>query len=64
MGAAFFHGNPRAKKLKGKRVLAEFDWCERYAETLTRYAQKIETGIAFPDKYPWPERPTLPTRDE
>jgi len=62
MGAAFFNGNPRARNLKGKRLLAEFDWCERYAEALSRFTQELETAIAFPDRYPWPERPSRPAR--
>ena len=30
MGPAFFNGNPRAKNLRGKRIIGEFVWCERY----------------------------------
>jgi hypothetical protein len=63
MGASFFHGHPRAKKLVGKKLIIEFDWCERYAETLSRFAQKVETAIAFPSKYPWPDKPTPPVRN-
>lgn len=62
MGAAFFQGHPRAKELQGKKVLIEFDWCERYAETLTRFAQKLESAIAYPGRYSWPNRPSLPSR--
>jgi hypothetical protein len=62
MGASFFHGHPRARKLQGKKVLIEFDWCERYAETLSVFTQKLETAIAFPERYPWPEKPLKPTR--
>ena len=39
MGAAFFNGNPRAKKLMGKELLVEFAWCEAYAETLSRFTE-------------------------
>jgi hypothetical protein len=62
MGAAFFHGHPRARKLQGKRLFEEFDWCERYAEALSEYTQKVETSMAFADCYPWPERPSIPHR--
>jgi hypothetical protein len=62
MGAAFFSGNSRAKNLNGKKLIAEFEWCERYTEVLSVFVQKLETGFAFADKYPWPERLTLPAR--
>ncbi len=62
MGAAFFSGNPRAKKLRGKRLLEEFEWCERYAETLSRFTGQLETAIAFSGTYPWPKRPSKPSR--
>ena len=63
MGAAFMAGHARAKKLVGKDLLAEFAWCERYAEALTMFTQKVQTAICFAERYPWPERPSLPTRD-
>jgi hypothetical protein len=62
MGAAFFTGHPNARRLVDKRLLAEFGWCEAYAETLSRFTNKVETGLAFADRYPWPERPELPPR--
>jgi hypothetical protein len=62
MGASFFHGHPRAKNLQGKKLLIEFDWCERYAETLSQFTGQVETAVAFPDQYPWPDKPSLPTR--
>jgi hypothetical protein len=62
MGAAWVNGNPRAKKLVGKQLLIEFDWCERYAEGLSVFTQRLETAIAFPDRHPWPDRPSKPTR--
>ena len=46
MGPAYFAaGNPRAKNLEaknlqGKQLIAEFDWCERYAWTLIGFIQK------------------------
>ena len=62
MGAAFFYGHPRARKLMGKKLLVEFDWCERYAETLSRFTKKLETAIAFAGQYPWPDLPSKPAR--
>lgn len=43
--AASFNGHERAKKLWGKEILVEFDWCERYAEELTRFAVAMETAL-------------------
>jgi hypothetical protein len=62
MGAAFLQGHPRAVEIRGKRILLEFDWCERYAETLTRFVTKVESAIVSNAGYPWPSRPTLPSR--
>lgn len=62
MGAAFFNGNHQAKKLAGRRVLREFEWCERATETLSRYVPEVHTGIAFPGRYPWPTRPVMPPK--
>jgi hypothetical protein len=61
MGAAFFNGNPRARKLLGKQIIQEFSWCEQCTENLTRFAMKAETALAF-EQYPWPDRPPMPTR--
>jgi hypothetical protein len=68
MGPAYFAaGNPRVKTLKaknlmGKQLIAEFDWCERYAWTLIGFIQKLEKPLTLPDRYPWPDRPPRPTR--
>jgi hypothetical protein len=64
MGAAYFNGHPRARKLKNKSLLIEFDWCERYAETLSKFTLEIETGLAFAERYPWPDKPCLPVRGD
>ena len=64
MGAAFFNGNPRARKLMGKELLVEFAWCEAYAETLSRFTELLAVAIAFPDRFPWPERPKILSRDD
>jgi hypothetical protein len=68
MGPAYFAAaNPRvknlsAKKLMGKQLIAEFDWCERYAWTLIGFIQKLEKPLASPTDFPWPDRPPKPTR--
>jgi hypothetical protein len=63
MGAAFFNGHPRAKKLMHTDLLVEFAWCEGYAEALSRFTQMLETAIVFPDRIEWPRRPEILTRD-
>jgi hypothetical protein len=63
MGPAYFAAqNPRAKNLVGKELLVEFAWCERYAQTLREFIQRLENSIRLPDRYPWPDRPSKPTR--
>ena len=64
MGSAFFHGHTRARKLMGKSLLIEFDWCEKCAETLSEFTKKVETGLAIAERYPWPDRPPLPVRGQ
>jgi hypothetical protein len=64
IGAAFFTGNPRAKKLKGKDLFVEFEWCAVAARVLSLYVGQLETAIAFPDRYEWPNRPTIPSRTD
>jgi hypothetical protein len=68
MGPAYFAaGNPRAKnlsakKLMGKQLIAEFEWCEKYAWALIGFIQKLEKPMALPDDgYRWPDRPPKPT---
>ena len=63
MVAAFFDGNPLAKRLMGKELLVEFAWCEAYAETLTKFTRIIGLAIALPDHYQWPERPKILSRE-
>jgi hypothetical protein len=64
MGAAFFNGHPRARKLMGKELLVEFAWCESYAETLSRFTGMLGTAIAFPERFPWPRRPKIRSRED
>ncbi|MGQ0443722.1 MAG: hypothetical protein ACT4O2_00985 [Beijerinckiaceae bacterium] len=58
MGPAFFNGHPRVENLRGKKILSEFDWCEKYTEWLTRFTMQVEK--AFSKQCPWPQRPALP----
>jgi hypothetical protein len=68
MGPAYFAAqNPRAKSLStknlmGKQLLVEFDWCERYAQTLCEFIRRLGNSIGNPNRYPWPDRPSKPTR--
>ena len=54
LGASYFNGNPRAKRLMGKELLVEFAWCEGYAETLSRFTNMLGPAVAFPDRCQWP----------
>ena len=60
--AAYWAGNPRAKRLRGKRLLVEFDWCERYSEILSRCSDQLVAAISYPDVNQWPDQPSKPTR--
>jgi hypothetical protein len=60
MGPNFWNGSPRAARLLGKKLLAEFEWCEQCVREMTWFVNKAETALAFPETYPWPERPDLP----
>jgi hypothetical protein len=63
MGSAFMQGHPRARRLMGKRLIEEFEWCERWAETLSFYAEKCQSSLIFA-QYPWPDKPQRPTRGQ
>lgn len=56
-----FNGHLRAKKLWGKEILVEFDWCERWAEELSRFAQAMESAL-YDRQLAWPNRPGKPDR--
>ena len=62
MGPSFIYGHPRAKILRGRRLLEEFAWCETCTENLTLFTRAIETSLGYPDRYGWPERPNPPPR--
>lgn len=57
--AGFLLGNPRALKLRGKDLLAEFRWYSEYADALWHYSTAIRECLHDPRK-PWPEKPDLP----
>jgi hypothetical protein len=57
--ASFFHGNPRATKLKNVNLIEEFQWCSTRAYALERFAKELETAIHFSANYTWPGRPEL-----
>jgi len=66
--ARYFHGNPKAVKLKGKDLLAEFRWYRGCASSLGRYASQLGNYVAvWRDQPvgaplpPLPGRPVLPT---
>ena len=56
MAASPLSGHNRAKKLWGKEILVEFDWCERWTEELARFTRSMESAILWPERA-WPDRP-------
>ena len=56
----YINGHPRARRLWGKNLLTEFDWCEKSAEALSRFIGHAAVSLND-DEWPWPERPSLPT---
>jgi hypothetical protein len=54
----YFHGNPRAKNLKGKDIVTEFRRLRDNANTLREFAEKAETALNHAS-YAWPDRPAL-----
>ena len=59
IGAAYFTGHTRAKRLHGKDLLVEFDWCERWAAALSTFGEKARDALRA-DWLTWPERPEKP----
>jgi hypothetical protein len=55
-----FYGNPRAKKLYGKELLAELRWYRMCAVVLKNFSVLIWLHLRRTDGT-WPERPLLPT---
>lgn len=61
MAASYFTLHRRAKNLRGKPMLVELDWCERWAECLSIFTIQATKAISDPSQ-PWPERPGKPDR--
>ena len=59
--ASFLSPHGRAKNLRGKEILVEFDWIERWADELTRFTQRVNQALQDASA-PWPERPDKPNR--
>lgn len=60
LGVSYLYGRPQAKNLSGKKLLVEFDWCERYTEMLTIFVARVESCLSSSGDYPWPDRPQSP----
>jgi hypothetical protein len=58
--AVSFHGNRRAKKLRGKDILQEFGWYEACADALRRHVREVQFALSDA-RVPWPEKPCMPT---
>ena len=58
---SYFFGHPLAEGLKGKDLLQELDWCERWATALQNFADEARVGLKHA-KRPWPIKPTPPNR--
>jgi len=61
MAVSSFSGHRRAQNLRGKRLLIEFNWLERYAEQLSRFTVAATNALAYAD-YTWPDKPQPPER--
>jgi hypothetical protein len=61
MAASFLSRHRRARNLAGKSLLVEFDWCERYAEALSRFIDQARHALAF-GGVRWPDKTHKPTR--
>ena len=61
LAVSYIYGHPRANNLSGRKLLVEFDWCERYCETLALFAAKMERSLSSSGDDSWPDRPRPPT---
>jgi hypothetical protein len=59
--AAYVNGHPRARKLWGKRLVVEFERCEKVAGVLSSFAGEAVMALVN-ERHPWPARPSLPLR--
>ncbi|CAN7771373.1 hypothetical protein LJR245_007552 [Rhizobium leguminosarum] len=67
LGPAFFQGHPRLddqkNKIFGSSIFIEFDYYERFANTLSVFAIEIQSKLlSLESATPWPVRPKLPGR--
>jgi hypothetical protein len=62
MAAHPLSGHVRAKNLRGKDLLVEFDWLERWAEELSRYTMSLISALHPSALYTWPDKPEKPAR--
>jgi len=53
-------GNPRAKKLRGKDLIAEFEFYARTAKALSEFVGAAIVALTSSDQ-PWPDKPRMPT---
>jgi len=59
-----YNGNPRARRLINKDLLAEFRWYAETARKLGGFALFLSFHIHDRRRQPWPERPELPRLDQ
>lgn len=57
----FYSPHGRAKKMRGKALLIEFDYLERWTESLSRFSDRLESAL-LSETAPWPDRPAKPDR--
>lgn len=57
--AVSFSRNPNAQKLRGKDILAEFDWYERKADAYRRHVRDLAFALSDA-RVPWPDKPVWP----
>jgi hypothetical protein len=62
VGPAYWNGNPRAKRLVGRKLLDEFDRCRATAILLSDFTAFIEGALQFPNQIGRPFRPELPEK--
>src|SRR5262249_53585382 len=55
--------NPLASKMIGKDVYAEFEWYEKTAKAIHRFAMEVTVALMGHISFQrsWPDRPALPT---
>lgn len=58
--ASFLTDHRRAKHLRGKSLIVEFDLCKRWTESVTQFVNLAVDALA--GRGTWPDIPTPPTR--